>query len=151
MPPYNAPSWKALVDRLAQDAKWQKPAAPALLAGLNRALGVDVPDQLSELLLESNGLIADYGSGVIWPVGHIEKQNLEFRSNADFRELFMPFDHLLFFADDGGGNQFCFAIDGDGAIRRLDVFRWDHETDSREWYAGRLEQYLERRFAGAGS
>jgi hypothetical protein len=87
---------------------------------------------------------------VIWSSEQIEKQNLEFRSNADFRELFMPFDHLLFFGDDGGGNQFGFAIDGDGMIRRLDIFRWDHGTDAREWYAGRVEQYLERRFAEAG-
>ena len=149
MPPFNAPTWKALVNRLAQDAKWQSTASQAQLAGLGRALRVELPEQLKEFLLESNGLIADYGSGVIWSSEQIEKQNLEFRSNADFRELFMPFDHLLFFT--GGGNQFGFAIDGDGMIRRLDIFRWDHGTDAREWYAGRLEQYLERRFAEAGT
>lgn len=83
-------------------------------------------------------------SEMIWPAAEIERRNREFRANPDFRSLYMPFDHLLFFGDDGGGDQFAFAIDADGEIRKLDVFRWEHESDSRSWFAGRLEQFFER-------
>jgi hypothetical protein len=61
--------------------------------------------------------------------------------------LYMPFDHLLFFGDYGGGDQFAFPIHADGEIHKLDIFRWDHETDARSWYAGGLEQFFEHRFA----
>jgi hypothetical protein len=57
----------------------------------------------------------------------------------------MSFDHLLFFGDDGGGNPFAFAILADGRIHKEDVFRWDHETDERAWFAGGLEGFIENR------
>ncbi|MFC8033052.1 hypothetical protein ACFUVU_09590 [Streptomyces griseoincarnatus] len=41
----------------------------------------------------------------------------------------MPFDSLLFFGDNGGGDQFALVV----AQERDDVFVWDHETGSRMW------------------
>jgi hypothetical protein len=52
----------------------------------------------------------------------------------------MPFDSLLFFADTGTGDQFAYPITPTGI--RDDIYVWDHEDDSRRWYAARLEQYL---------
>ena len=71
------------------------------------------------------------------------RENLFFRSDEQFRDLFMPFDNLLFFGDNGSGNIFGFAIT---ASRRIDgrIYMWEHEIDGRSWYADRLEHYLER-------
>jgi hypothetical protein len=33
---------------------------------------------------------------------------------------------------------------------RPDIFVWDHETDSRLWAAGELEDYLQRSLTGEG-
>jgi hypothetical protein len=44
----------------------------------------------------------------------------------------------LFFGDNGGGDQFAFVLRDD----RRDIFVWNHETDSRHWVAGHLEDYL---------
>ena len=79
----------------------------------------------------------------MWSASQIERENRQFRTYPDFRALYMPFDALLFFADDGAGDQFAFAIHADGRVHKNDVYRWDHETDARSWFAGRLEQYLE--------
>jgi len=65
-------------------------------------------------------------------VERIAADNVGFRSNADFRELYMPFDPLLFFADAGNGDQFAFPR----TPPRDEVFVWDHEDDSRRWVAG---------------
>jgi hypothetical protein len=48
-----------------------------------------------------------------------ESQRTTSRSaaNTDFKELYMPFDCLLFFADAGNGDQFGYPI-CDGVIRR---------------------------------
>jgi hypothetical protein len=103
---------------------------------------VELPADLAEVLLESNGIDGEYGLGLIWPAERIVADNRRFREYRDFRELYMPFDPLLFFADAGNGDQFAFVI-LDGAVRRPDVFAWDHENDSRTWVAPSLKTYLE--------
>jgi hypothetical protein len=145
MPPFNAPSWKKLTKGYARDAKFGRPASEAQLAAVEQSLSIRLPDSLRDFLLEADGLTADYGSGVIWSAADIQKRNQEFRTLASFRDLYMPFDHLLFFGDHSGGDQFAFAIHADGQVHKHDVFRWDHETDSRSWFAGHLEQFLEKR------
>ena len=145
MPPFNAPSWKELTSGHASDAEFGAAANDTGIAAVEQALGVQLPDALRDFLLEADGVTADYSSGVIWSAADIQKRNQEFRTFAGFRDLYMPFSHLLFFGDDGGGDQFAFAIHADGQIHKRDVFRWEHETDSRSWYAGGLEQFLEAR------
>jgi hypothetical protein len=145
MPPYNAPTWKQLTKSYASDAKFARPAKEASIAAVEQSLGIRVPEQLREFWLEADGFTADYGSRVIWSVSHLDEQNRDFRNTPAFKELYMPFDHLLFFGDHSGGDQFGFAIHADGLIHKHDVFRWDHETDSRHWFAGGLEQFLEIR------
>ena len=74
--------------------------------------------------MESDGISAHYGAGIVWPASEIQQQNQTFRTDADFSRLYMPFDHLLFFGADGGGDQFAFAIHADGQIHKNDIFRW---------------------------
>lgn len=93
------------------------------------------------LLLETNGVTCNRGLNIIWPIERIVSDNLTFRTNKDFSDLYMSFDQLLFFSDSGCGDQFAFTITG-GAIHRDDVFVWNHETDSRQWVATCLWQFL---------
>ncbi|MFD7446399.1 SMI1/KNR4 family protein [Streptomyces sp. NPDC059909] len=74
------------------------------------------------------------------------QQNLLFRSPDTFPGLYMPFDPLLFFGDNGGGDQFAFVL----TTERPYIFVWDHGNDSRLWAARRLEDYLHRSRAGDG-
>ncbi|HZF01987.1 MAG TPA: SMI1/KNR4 family protein [Methylomirabilota bacterium] len=143
MPPFNASSWKQLVKSYASDAEFASPTTEAQIAALEQSLAVQLPSELREFLLEADGFSADYGSRVIWSVSHIEQENREFRKS--FRELYMPFDHLLLFGDHSGGDHYAFAICVDGQIRSPDIYCWDHETDGRAWFAGRLEQFLDTR------
>ena len=145
MPPYNAPSWKQLTKSYASDAKFARPTTETRIVAVEQSLGIRLPAQLREFWLEADGFSADYGSRVIWSVNHLEEQNQQFRTTAGFKDLYMPFEHLLLFGDDSGGDHFAFAIHADGQIHKNVVFRWDHETDSRAWYASRLEQFLETR------
>ena len=66
--------------------------------------------------------------------------------NADFAELYRPFDELMFLADNGGGDQFTHVPGG----TPNEIFVWDHETAERRRVAGSLEAYLRRRAAGDG-
>jgi hypothetical protein len=54
----------------------------------------------------------------------------------------MPFDCLFFFGGDGGGDQFAYRVLA-GQIRDTSwIFRWEHESDNREWFASSLEQFF---------
>lgn len=108
-----------------------------------RQLGVALPNDLREVLGETNGVEGEYELGLLWPLQRIVEDTYRFRSNEEFKRSYMPFDHLLFIADAGNGDQFAFPIDADGVIRRSDIFGWNQEDDSRRMVAPSLKFYLE--------
>lgn len=131
--------WKDKISRWTDTASFNAPAATAALQECERALDQQLPGDLTELLLECNGVVGEYDLGLVWPIERIKTDNLAFRGDPDFASLYMPFDPLLFFADAGNGDQFAFVM----RDRPADVFVWDHETDSRTWIAPSLDTYLE--------
>jgi len=141
-------TWRTRLARFGEAVRLATPASAESVEGLTDALGVTLPAELHALLLESDGVADRYGAGLVWPAAEIVRQNRAFRTNPEFRALYMPFDALLFFGEAGNGDQFFFRI-LDGAVRGPDVYVWAHETDSRVWAAPSLEALLERRLAGA--
>lgn len=134
--------WKEFITEAIEHAQFCPPMSAHRRSEVEATLGVQFPDDLRGLLRETNGVLGEYELGLIWDVDRIETDNLQFRNNADFDELYMPFDHLLFFADNGCGDQFAYPIHA-GTIRRPDIFVWDHESDSRSWVAPTLREYFE--------
>lgn len=134
--------WRERIRAWCPSAILGHPASDHDLRAAETALSVALPEALRELLLETDGVDGEYGLGLIWPAARIREDNVRFRNDPEFTELYMPFEPLLFFADAGNGDQFAFVILA-GAITRPDVFAWDHEDDSRTWVAPSLEKYLE--------
>jgi hypothetical protein len=132
--------WREKLLALDPDLEFHQPASAEALEELQRAISVSVPGDLVALLGETNGVGDRYGAGLVWSTDRILAYNESFRAAPEFAELYMPFDPLLFFADAGNGDQFAFPITAAGI--RDDVFVWDHESDSRRWYAGSLAQDL---------
>jgi cell wall assembly regulator SMI1 len=139
--------WKQLVKQHCTEPTFFDPADPEVLAMAETALSLTFPSQLRSCLLETNGIHGEYGLGLVWSLDRIVHDNQEFRLEPSYKDLYMPFDCLLFFADAGNGDQFAFAIQA-GEIRRDDIFVWDHEDDSRRWIAPSLAEYLERWLSG---
>ena len=139
--------WRELVSKHDDSISFAAAASSFEVDQAAESLGVPFPESLRSALLESNGIEGEYGEGLLWPVSRIVSDNLLFRSNPDFRELYMPFDCLLFFADAGNGDQFAFVV-LDGEVRREDIFVWNHEADSRSWVAPHLEAFYERWLTG---
>lgn len=134
-----------LIERIADwgEASFSPPASNDDLAATAAALGTSLPQQLRELLSETNGIEGEYGLGLVWEVARIAKDNTWFRTNEDYRELYMPFDGLLFFADAGNGDQFGISLAGN-----QEIYVWDHENDSRTWVAPTVTGYLEAWMTG---
>ena len=136
--------WRDLIKGLTNEYEFFPPASSVQLETVEKSLSVILPNELRELLIETNGVKDEYGYWLIWPTESIESENLSYRSNPDFRELYMPFESLLFFAEHGNGDLYAYVITSIGITRR-DIFIWEHESDSRRWCAFGLARYFEHR------
>lgn len=134
--------WRELVSEHCEAAKFSEPASESDIKRLEETFSVRLPEELKSFLLECNGVEADCAP-LVWSVAEMIEQNRSFREHEGFAELYMPFDCLFFFGGDGGGDQFAYRILA-GQIRDTSwIFRWDHESDNREWFASSLEQFFE--------
>lgn len=134
--------WREYIQSLTTDATFLPPATLGEIEKVEASLGVLFPEKLKSLLKESDGIEGPFGLGLIWSIERIRKDNLNFRKFLNYEEIYMPFDHLLFFADAGNGDQFAFGI-LNGKIRKPDIYVWNHEDDSRSWIAPSLEIYFD--------
>ncbi|MFF1838441.1 SMI1/KNR4 family protein [Streptomyces sp. NPDC058231] len=98
--------WREAASQVFGETKFQDPVQEAELAAAEELLGGRLPTELRKLLLETNGVIGHSGVDTVWSIGQIIEQNLFFRTDASFAGLYMPFDPLLFFGDNGGGDHF---------------------------------------------
>ncbi|MFH8684023.1 SMI1/KNR4 family protein [Streptomyces lydicus] len=138
--------WREMIAGFGGQVDFHGPADSHILDQIEQQLDQPLPTPLKQLLLESDGLDDEFGTEVIWSAQRILDDNQQFRTEASFRDLYMPFDDVLFFGDNGGGDQFAFVRNP----QRNDVFVWDHETDSRNWVSGSLEDYLHRSIQAEG-
>jgi hypothetical protein len=134
-----------LIDDIAAwgEATFQSPESQADLTRCEEQLGHALPASLRTLLGESDGIVGEFGLGLVWPAARIAQDNQLFRTDPDFRGLFMSFDDLVFFADAGNGDQFAVSLRGP-----QDVFVWNHEDDTRLWVASDPADYLRRWMTG---
>lgn len=134
-------AWRRQVAEYGAQLPLAEPADPSTLEEAERTLGLALPIELRQLLAQCNGVSDRYGAAVVWSAAELAPRNAEFRENPAFRELYMPFDTLFFFGEAGNGDQFFYRILA-GDVREFAVYLWDHETDSRQWHASRLEAFL---------
>ena len=139
--------WREFFQRYSSECKFSIPASQNGIDDIEKSLGIEFPVELRSLLQETNGVYDQYGCSLIWSIERIKTNNLKFRNHSDFKDLYMPFDHLLFFADAGNGDQFAYAI-LNGVIRGSNIYVWNHEDDSRTWKAPSLEKYIEWLLSG---
>lgn len=132
--------WKNTIHSISPNLSLKKPATKDELAEVHKNLQVELPNDLNQLLQETNGVEGEYGD-FIWSTSKIKTENMNMRNIVDFKGLYMPFDCLLFFADAGNGDLFGYSI-LNGIVQRDDIYVWNHENDSRTWVAPSLETFM---------
>ncbi|MGW1030042.1 SMI1/KNR4 family protein [Streptomyces sp. NPDC002577] len=138
--------WREIAAQAFAEAEFIEPVASVNLADAEQRLGCSLPSELMSLLQDTDGIVGDYGVDTVWPLERIVEDTLHFWSDRTFATLYMTFQPLLFFGDNGGGDQFAFIR----TPPRADIFVWDHEDDSRRWVARDLRDYLGRSLAEGG-
>lgn len=137
--------WGELITRHTSEVEFRAPVSDDALTWAAGVLGSPLPDELISVLRESNGIVGEYGDHLVSPIETIVQRNVELRSS--FSELYMAFDQLLFFSDIPGNGDLFGMVLVPGQYHQ--VFVWDHETDSRNWVASSLADFLERWLTGA--
>lgn len=100
-------SWKNYIRNISEEYHFKDPATRAAVDQIKEELHVQLPDKLVELFNETNGVYHELGYALIWSVDQIIKENLSLRNFEKHKDIYMPFDHLLFFADAGNGDLFA--------------------------------------------
>ncbi|MBY0241221.1 MAG: SMI1/KNR4 family protein [Burkholderiaceae bacterium] len=139
--------WSTYLPSLSSEIRLNSPATAENIHACEKVLGITLPEELRSLLSQTDGVMGEYELSLVWPVEQIAKDNIQFRNEVTFAELYMPFDSLLFFADAGNGDQFAYSILS-GSVRRNDIFVWNHEDDSRTWIASSLKHFIEGWLSG---
>ncbi len=116
-----------------------------------KRLGVIFPSELKCLLHQTNGISeslntvkGEINSGYF--VLSIERL-LETNQSLRAQDYNMPLNCLLFFAEDGIGDYFGFAI-AKGKVLNSRIYFWDHEDDSRQSIAPTLKYFIENWLLG---
>ena len=139
--------WREIIIAMDPYSKFFPGTTTDQIITLEMALSIKLPEELKNLLSESNGVRGEYDLRLLWSAEGIVQENLEMRTNVAYLENYMPFENLLFFADAGNGDMFAFSII-QGVIKRPVIFVWDHEDDSRRCIAYSLQSFVERWLSG---
>lgn len=133
--------WKDYIGAISKDYSYSSPASTPEIFQITDALNIELPRKLLELYSETNGVFDMFDCPLIWSTSQIVKENTFFRNFIDYKDIYMPFDHLLFFSDNGCGDLFGYRI-LNGCIETEDIYVWNHEDDSRTWVASSLEVFI---------
>ncbi|MFT0804156.1 SMI1/KNR4 family protein [Bacillus swezeyi] len=134
--------WRHLIRRLSEEYTFNKPSQTARLNEIKRKFNIRLPNELESLLKETDGINDEFDCPLIWSADRITAENEELRNGEVFKDIYLPFDYLLFIADAGNGDLFAYSI-LNGSIQKDDIYVWNHEDDSRTWVAPSLKQFIE--------
>lgn len=142
-------SWKSLIQKISDEWKVFEPKiSDKTIKEIENKLKVRFPKELKNLYSETDGIKDEYGYDVVFPIESLIPKNLEMREFEGFKELYMPFDNLLFIGEYGNGDLFAFPIMMNGKIEKREIFVWDHEFDDRKYVAGSIRDLIYRRKTG---
>ncbi|WP_243522015.1 SMI1/KNR4 family protein [Bacillus pseudomycoides] len=134
--------WEKFIRNISEEYVFNAPAKIKRIEEINNKFKIELPDELQSLLKETDGINDEYGGYLVWSTSRIIEGNSNLRSYDDFKDLYMPFDCLLFIADAGNGDLFAYSI-LNGSIQKEDIYVWNHENDSRTWVAPSLKKFIE--------
>lgn len=86
--------------------------------------------------IEGVGIIGE----VIWNIERLVKENQAYRHSEIMKEIYEPFDNILFFGDAGNGDRFGYLIDSEN---KNNIISWNHENDERLLIATNLKKFVE--------
>lgn len=132
--------WGRLAER--KGFAMSPPPRQDAIAAAEARLGHPLSDALRSLYEKSDGFEDEWGCSCVMRLNDLVTENEQMRTDDENRAHYMPFGSLLFFGQVGNGDLLFHPVLTPGI--REDVFLWDHEDDSRRWYAPGVPEALKR-------
>ncbi|HYH69630.1 MAG TPA: SMI1/KNR4 family protein [Urbifossiella sp.] len=107
------------------------PATPEQLLVLEQEFG-PLPQDLRSFLLTANGVTDQYDWPAMWGAQEIVERNRALRADAGVRGAPFPYDHFLFFADNGLGDHFGYCLRPLGSEVLGALERWSRSSFARD-------------------
>lgn len=149
--------WREFIQNFTSSCYFWEPASLSEVAEVEQALGVTLPEDLRNLLQETNGAAvgmafivgAEYPGheshycSLVWSTGDMLKENLQFRAfDEDNPYIFAPLKPLLFFASLPNGDPVAFRVVDEHVINST-VIAMSHENYATRWeVAASLRDFL---------
>ncbi|WP_254639391.1 SMI1/KNR4 family protein [Cohnella sp. GbtcB17] len=133
--------WRDYKSSFTQEYSFNTPATDKEIARISEKLDVVCPDELSQLLLETNGIDDEWDSPFIYSTLRIVNVNVEERSSDDNKEMELSYDDMLLFSDAGNGDYFGYVV-------KEGIYVADHEEGSRTKVASSLREFIKGWTAG---
>jgi hypothetical protein len=111
---------------------------------VEKRLGRSLPLPLGEIYRECGGVLARHSTPLVMPLDQLVERNEWLQNTTSIADLYMPFDHLLFFGEEGNGDLYAFPIAMDGGYGNRNIYEWNHENDSRSWRASSVSDLFAR-------
>lgn len=86
--------WKDTIHSISSNLSLKNSATKEELTDIQQCIHVELPNDLYQLLQETNGIEGEYGD-FIWSASKIKTENMSMRNIVDFKDLYMPFDCLF--------------------------------------------------------
>ncbi len=131
--------YREYIESRMADNKWIKPHPPASvqqISAAEAAMGVKFPKELIDLLSEMNG-----DGYFLLTAEHIVEYNNMNRNILG--EVYDGLDKLLYIAENGCGDYYCYVIEN-GGIASTQIVCWEHETNETYPVADNLMQLIVR-------
>lgn len=139
-------NWAEFTRTLPPEVGLQNPASDEQMKALEAFVGQPLPPRYVSFLRHSNGLVGH--SDLIFSAENAITTNEVLVSNYvhfNWAELYMPFGGMFFIGMNADGDYFFLRMLKGQMME--DVYRWEHESDSRVWFARDVQDFLARYFA----
>ena len=87
--------WCEIIKAMDPYSKFFPGATTDQIITLEKALSIKLPEELKNLLSETNGVRGKYELSLLWSAEQIVQENLDRRTNVAYLENYMPFENSL--------------------------------------------------------
>ena len=129
--------YRELLSDLIRKVKWaqlQDPCSEQDLEAAEKVVGYPFPDELKDLLRETNGdrwfLLSAKEI-----IENVERNRAILSECFDPEEFLEKVDRHIFFATNGCGDYYCYKVSANGEVDTSGIYLWGHEDFETRYVA----------------
>lgn len=136
-------SWKTILRSLFESPQFGTPATPDDLENVWLNLDTELPEDLKNLLKETNGLTVQE-CGVVWSTQDMVAKNMDHWTSPVVPGPGGALEEYLFIGGEPGGHSYAYRRSCIGIPRKELLYQWNPNSSTFDEFATDLQEYLVR-------